>query len=243
MTVNAIFFSETIFNFINAKGGDQTTFSVHMGIVIAVAIGGIAIFSLVNIFFANAMKKVSSVTTILKFIPLALIIFAGIIYGCFVKTDYNLFTQYGKAGVVPIDFPIKDNTKYYSGSFNFTGILDSLPAILFAFDSFLIVGNIAGEMKKPERNVPLSIVLSMATAGVVYLLVTIGQVCVGRGSAYAVFDYIFAADNKAGARIAFHVIISVFIFIAIFGVMNSFAMGSLRSFDDAVEQEVVVGSK
>lgn len=129
----------------------------------------------------------------------------------------------------------------YDGKFSFTGMLDSLPAILYAFDSFLIIGNIAGEMKNPKKNVPLSLVLSMVAAGSVYLLITIGQICVGCGSAYAVFDYIFA--NQEALRITFHAIITVFIFIAIFGVMNSYAMGSLRSFDSAVEEEVVVGSK
>lgn len=243
MTVNAVFFAETIFNFINVTGDTgNSNFDIHIGFVILVAYAGIFLFSMFNMLFANVMKKASSVTTIMKFVPLLLIVFAGIICGCIVPTNTQNLFVHAQDGTVPFDILHPDEGTY-KGKFDFTGVLDSLPAILFAFDSFLIVGNIAGEMKNPKKNVPLSIVLSMTAAGVVYLLVTIGQICVGCGSAYAVFDYIFTQLGVDWAKTFFHAIVTVFIFIAIFGVMNSFSMGSLRSFDSAIEEEIIVGSK
>lgn len=224
MLTDSAFFTEAIFNCFYT----DNNVNAHMGYLLLVAVAGIAIFATLNVFVSGALQKASNVTTIMKFIPLALVIFAGIIFGC-INKNQNLFIS-GNAPAVG-----------YSGQFSFTGILDSLPAILFAFDSFLVIGNIAGEMKNPQKNIPLSLVISMATAGVVYLLVTLGQICVGCGSAYAVFDFIFA--NNATAAKAFHIIVSIFIFISVFGVLNSMTMGAIRSFDSAIEEEIIVGSK
>lgn len=228
--VDAIFFSEAIFNCFS-KGKDIDCGNSTMWYIIFVALAGIFVFATLNLFCSKALQKTSNVTTILKFIPLGLVILTGIIFGC-INKDQNLFIN---DNISTID------GKDYSGQFSFTGMLDSLPAIFFAFDSFLIIGNIAGEMKNPNKNIPLSIVVSMVVAGILYLLVTIGQICVGCGSAYAVFDFVFA--NNTTAKSAFHYIISIFIFISIFGVLNSMTMGAIRSFDSAVEEEIIVGSK
>lgn len=228
--VDAIFFSEAIFNCFS-QGNKINCGNNTMWYVIFVALAGIFVFATLNLFCSRALQKTSNVTTILKFIPLGLVILTGIIFGC-INKDQNLFANDSITTI--------DGTEY-SGQFSFTGMLDSLPAIFFAFDSFLIIGNIAGEMKNPNKNIPLSIVVSMVVAGILYLLVTIGQICVGCGSAYAVFDFVFAGN--AIAKSAFHYIISIFIFISIFGVLNSMTMGAIRSFDSAVEEEIIVGSK
>ncbi|MDE6476814.1 MAG: amino acid permease [Mycoplasmoidaceae bacterium] len=228
--VDAIFFSEAIFNCFS-QGNKINCGTNTMWYVIFVALAGIFVFATLNLFCSRGLQKTSNVTTILKFIPLGLVILTGIIFGC-INKDQNLFANDSITTI--------DGTEY-SGKFSFTGMLDSLPAIFFAFDSFLIIGNIAGEMKNPNKNIPLSIVVSMIVAGILYLLVTIGQICVGCGSAYAVFDFIFATNVTA--KTAFHYIISIFIFISIFGVLNSMTMGAIRSFDSAVEEEIIVGSK
>ncbi len=222
--VDAIFFSEAIFNCFYL----DNQIDAHMIYILLVALAGIFIFATLNLFVSNFLRKCSSVTTILKFIPLALVIFSGIIFGS-LHSEHNLFTHAAEA------------SSTYDGKFNFAGMLDSLPAILFAFDSFLIIGNIAGEMKDPNKNIPLSIVVSMVVSGILYILVTLGQICVGCGSAYAVFDYVFSFSDEW--KKTFHIIISIFIFISIFGVLNSMTMGAIRSFDSAIEEEVIAGSK
>ncbi len=226
--VDAIFFSEAIFNCFYS----DNHITAHMGYILLVAVAGIFFFATLNLFASNVLQKCSSITTLLKFIPLALVIFSGIIFGS-LHSGQNLFTHATEA--------IDKSGNNYDGKFNFAGMLDSLPAILFAFDSFLIIGNIAGEMKEPNKNIPLSIVVSMVVSGILYLLVTLGQICVGCGSAYAVFDYVFSFSE--GWKTAFHLIISIFIFISIFGVLNSMTMGAIRSFDSAIEEEVIAGSK
>jgi amino acid transporter len=120
-------------------------------------------------------------------------------------------------------------------------MLTSLPAILFAFDSFLIVGNIASHVKNPKRNVPLSIVLSMVTSGFIYLMVTISQIISGCGSPYLLFSFIFG-DGNLGNTIG-SIIISVFIMIAIFGVINSMSMAIVNSSQSLIEDNIIMGQK
>jgi len=128
-----------------------------------------------------------------------------------------------------------------SGAFDFTGVLASLPAILFAFDSFLVVGNIAGDMKNPEKNVSLSILLSMIISGALYLFITIGQICIGCGSAYDVFAAI--CGNNESAQIACTIIVSIFILISILGVLNALTMAAMRSMQAAVDEDIIACSK
>ena len=226
MLVNSFFCGESILNF---NSNDSGKFTNPIWMVCLISILLVSFFIVCNLFISKFLQKFASITTIVKFIPLVTICIAGIIIGI-LNPDFNLFTHPGNIY----------NAQTKSGEFSFTGILDSIPAILFAFDSFLIIGNIAGEMENPRKNVPVSLVLSLLISGVLYLLVTIGQIVCGCGSAYLVFDLAF--KNNLGVQQAFHIIISIFIFIATLGTVNSMIMGGIRSLDSAVEEEVVAWS-
>ncbi|GHU32751.1 hypothetical protein FACS1894166_06730 [Bacilli bacterium] len=112
---------------------------------------------------------------------------------------------------------------------------------MFAFDAFLIVGNVSSHVQNPKKNVPLSIVISMIASGVIYLLVTVSQIVSGCNNPYLLFSFIFG-DTAIGNTIG-SVIISVFILIAILGVTNSVSMALVNSSQTLIEDNLIMGSK
>ncbi len=53
------------------------------------------------------------------------------------------------------------------------GISSALLATLFAYDGWLGVGNIAGEMKRPEKDLPKAIIFGLSFVTLVYLLINL----------------------------------------------------------------------
>lgn len=110
----------------------------------------IFIFFLLNYFSVKIFAKVNTVVTLLKFITPALVIVL-------------FFTQFHATNLT------------YGGSFapfGLPGILSAVSSggIVFAYFGFRQAVDMAGEAKNPERNVPLSIILSVLIGVVVYAL-------------------------------------------------------------------------
>ena len=179
-------------------------------------------------------NKLAKYTTLIKFIPSALVIVLGITLGC-LKPENNLFIH-------PESFNpgsgIIDDQK---GKFDFLGVLNSLPGIMFAFDSFLIIGNVAKDIKNPKKNIPLSIIISLGVSGILYLLITIGFCCSGQSQPYKLIE-VLCQDNKA-LNTAMKIIISSLLFICILGVLNSFLIGGTGAVQTLVNEEIMVGTK
>jgi amino acid transporter len=111
---------------------------------------------------------------------------------------------------------------------------------MFAFDSFLIVGNVSSNVQNPKKNIPLSIILSMIICGVFYFLVTISQLLCGYGNPYGIFQDIFK-DNQVAVT-AFTVIMSVFMAISLFGCVTSLSSAFINSTQSAIDEGVIIGS-
>ena len=111
--------------------------------------------------------------------------------------------------------------------------------LLFAYDSFLGVAALQGEMENPRKKVPLTIVIGMGICIFMYLFITIGQIMVSSGTAYGVFQTIFA--NNPTASNAFTIVISVFILICVLGVLNSLVLVSLRANVYAIRHRIYYG--
>lgn len=218
------FLSEAIFNIFTGDHPGQI--QVHFGYVALVAVGITALFLLLNLFTETFTTKMSSYISLVKFLPIAIVIIAGFVCGG-LHSEYNLFTHPGNVY----------NHSDYTGSFSIFGVFNSLPAILFAFDSFLIVGNVSGSVKNPEKNIPLSVILSMCISGGLYLLIVIAQICCGCGSPYDLTACI-AGAGTTGA-LAFNIVMSILLFIALFGCVNSVTLATVRSAQAAIDEEVV----
>ncbi len=212
----SMFTGEAIFNMWN---GASTT---HFGIIMLVGIIIFLLFIIFNYLAFNASAKFQTVATMLKFVPLIMVIFAGVIYSGTNQTS-GLFERLSD----PTNHPV-----------TFIGILTSIPSILFAFDSFIGVGNLSLDMKNPKKNVPLTIIIGMVIASVFYMLVTISQILVASGSVYDVFNTVLAS-NPTGKH-ALNIITSIFIFISIIGVLNAFSIVMLRSCQALVDDNLLM---
>ena len=184
---------------------------------------------ILNTFAFHASKQMQMVITIVKFIPIILVIVLGFAF-------FNQVANGNRFNVITSDGENGSETVSPLGPINPAGILSSLPAILFAFDSFLGVGNLSKEMKKPEM-VSKVIVVGMIFCSIIYIIITVVQILVGQGIVSSVFDAIFA--NNKTAMLVFNYIVKISMFIAIFGVANSITMTSIRSFDYLIHERIV----
>lgn len=223
----AVFCAEAVLN-INPSWAINKI-DCHFGFVILISIAILAILLTINYLSATFAPKFSKGLVYSKFIPLSIIIVGGIVFGC-MSSEHNLFVN-----------PEQSTSQVeWKGKFSFTGVLNSLPGIMFAFDSFLIVGNIAKDVKSPTKNIPLSILLSMTIAGSVYMIVTICQICSGAGDPFTLFNYLFG-ENQVGKKIII-ILFSTALFICMFDAMNSHVLTGVGAGQAAIDEDIIVGS-
>ena len=54
------------------------------------------------------------------------------------------------------------------------GFMAALVAALWAYDGWNDLNMVAGEVKRPERNIPIALIAGVATVGLLYMLVNAG---------------------------------------------------------------------
>ena len=214
----SIFAAETFFQ---AIPGTQ---DIHVGAVICLGVFLFLFFLTLNFISLNASKKLQFVLSSLKIVPILIVLVVGFMTLA-LDPNKSLFNENAMVGG---NEPLP---------FNFASVIISLPAILFAFDSFIGVGNLSLDMDKPKKNVPLTIIIGMSMVVVVYLLITIALMCAGTGNALDMFG---SLDVKV--QNALQITISVFMFISIIGVLNGFSPILIRSLASVVEKNYLFNS-
>ena len=109
-----------------------------------------------------------------------------------------------------------------------TGLGAAILSTLWAYDGWATVGNIAGEMKNPVKDLPKAIVIGIGFVMVVYTLINyayihvmpINDIIASSAPASAVATILF---GKVGG-----VLISAGILISIFGTLNGFTLTGIR---------------
>ncbi len=233
------FAAEAIVNiFPNSESAFGSIDNMHFGYVLLIAIGLAIVFIGLNLISSSLTPKMSNYLSLIKFIPITLVVVGGVWSAIANGWANNLFKHPGMVWV-------PDNVSQaptLTGQFSLVGVFASLPAIMFAFDSFLIVGSIQHSVKNPTKTVPLSIVLSMSLCGILYALITIAQIICGCGDPYTVFASLQIKIGNS-AVIVFSIIIGLLLFLSLFGVCNSIILAAVRSCQAAINEEVIVGSK
>ncbi len=128
-------------------------YNLSMGQIVAVVL--ILLLSLVNYIGVGLGKIVQNIFTIVKIGVIFLFIILGFVYG----------------NERSIDFTFNPSGMSLSGML--TGFGVALVAVSWAFDAWNNITYIAGEIKKPEKNLPLALIYGTLGITVVYMLVNI----------------------------------------------------------------------
>ena len=149
-----------------------------------IAGGGLfVLLLLLNYVASKGMKKFSDVTGVFKFIPMIMIVVLGIVFGILNADN----------GILPN--AVGDTPKPEIGDFSLLGMTRSIPAILFAYEGFLVIGNVSGEMENPTKQVPLVAVLGISIISFLYLLITVGCMFAGTGNVYHLMQICFGTNT------------------------------------------------
>jgi APA family basic amino acid/polyamine antiporter len=172
----------------------------------------LAIFMIFFIMFINVLStklgsKVQFVATIAKLIPIFVIVAFGLIKG-----QAHSFSTPAGAG----------------GSTGAAGFGAAILGTLWAYDGWVGVGNMAGELKNPKKDLPRSIILGLGITIAVYILINLAIANIMPvsdiiNSQKAASDAAVMLFGKSGAGF-----IAVGIMISIFGALNGYMMTGVR---------------
>ncbi|ENK1243384.1 amino acid permease [Clostridium botulinum] len=169
------------------------------------AITFIIFIMILNIISTKLVSKMQGIITIAKLIPIIAIILLGFIKGTAKGLTFNV-----------------------TSSSTISGFGAALLGTLWAYDGWISVGNMAGELKNPKKDLPRSIIIGLGTTIVVYVLINLALIKI------IPMDAIIASEKPASdAAIvllgnAGSKIISAGILIAIFGALNGYLMTGVR---------------
>nr|UWI49070.1 amino acid permease [Clostridioides difficile] len=179
----------------------------NMSVVLPIAIGVILFLSLLNIIGSSLGGKVQTVATVGKMIPLALIIIFGFIKG----QSSEILNPFVGNGV--------------SAS---SALGQVLIATLFAYDGWINVGAISGEMKSPEKDLPRAIVGGLSLVMAVYIIINVAYLWVVPASELAtVTSPATLVATKLFGNLGGKVI-TVGILISVFGTLNGYLLTGSR---------------
>ncbi|MFC6274241.1 APC family permease [Levilactobacillus tangyuanensis] len=170
---------------------------------------GVSITGL-NFLGARVGGAVQTIALVFKLIPIVIIV------------GFGLFAP---AANTPISiWPIATGHHLgWGGAF-----ASSLLATMFAYDGWINIGNIAGEMKHPERDLPRAIILGLALITVIYTLVNLVFLKTLPIEAIA-GNQNTAAD--ASMRLFGHLggkLVTIGILISVYGAINGYTLTGMR---------------
>ena len=205
---SVLFFPATIAA-ISVMFGQQAAILLgNESLVIPMTVGVILLIGVLNTFGSKTSGTIQTVSTVCKLIPLVLIIVFGFIKG---GGDNPIVQPLVAEGISP------------------TGVIGQLlVAILFAYDGWINVGAIAGEMKNPGKDLPKAIVGGLSLVMGVYVVINLAYLWVLPASELAKY----ASPASAVAEVLFGSIggkiINVGILVSVFGCINGYLLTGPR---------------
>jgi basic amino acid/polyamine antiporter, APA family len=193
----------------------------NMTAKVGIAISAIVLLSFLNTLGSKTGGSIQTLATAGKLIPLVLIIIFG-----FIKGEGN-----------PVMYPMVGE-----GVTIGTALGQALIAVLFAFEGWMNVGAIAGEMKNPGKDLPKAIVGGLSLVMAIYLVINIAylwvmpanELMMTQTPAAAVATAIF---GEIGGKL-----IAVGILISVFGALNGFILTGARMPYTLASEKMLPGS-
>lgn len=181
--------------------------SGNMSVVLPVAIAIILFLALLNTIGSSMGGTIQTISTVAKLLPLILIMIFG-----FIKGNGN-----------PVLEPMVGPGVTVTGA-----VGQVLIATLFAYDGWINVGAIAGEMKNPDKDLPRAIVGGLSIVMAVYIIINLAYLWVAPASE-------LATATAPAALVATKIfgdiggkIITVGILISVFGTLNGYLLTGPR---------------
>lgn len=196
----AVIFAQQVSELAGYSSGD-------MRIVLPVAIVIILFLAFLNTVGSSLGGRIQTVATVAKLLPLILLIIFG-----FVKGNGN-----------PVFEPMVGTGTTVTGA-----IGQVLIATLFAYDGWINVGAIAGEMKNPSKDLPRAIVGGLSVVMAVYIIINLAYLWVAPANELATATAPAAlVARKLFGNIGGE-IITVGILISVFGTLNGYLLTGPR---------------
>ena len=221
---SVLFFPATIAA-IGVMFGSQTCLLLGLdeNLTVVITIATILFISVLNTLGSKTSGLIQTVATIAKLVPLAIIIIFGFIKG---------------GGNNPITTPM-----VAEGLSPMSVIGQVLIAILFAYDGWINVGALAGEMKNPGKDLPKAIVGGLTITMAVYIAINLAYLWVLPADQIAQF----ANPASAVAEVIFGPIggkvVTVGILISVFGCINGYLLTGPRVLFTLGQQKSIPGYK
>ncbi|MBM7712365.1 APC family permease [Enterococcus xiangfangensis] len=185
-------------------------FGMSQSLLVPIAIIAATSIMLINFLGSKAGGMFQSITLVCKLVPLALIVIFGLL----------------RQGDVTVSlFPVEAGA--HVGGFA-PALGAGLLATMFAYDGWIHVGNIAGELKNPARDLPRAIAGGILGIMVVYLLVQFAflrtmDISVLAGNENAAMEVAKTIFGGIGGRL-----VTIGILISVYGTINGYTMTGMR---------------
>ncbi|MFC6119174.1 APC family permease [Macrococcoides bohemicum] len=184
-------------------------FHIGKGWLFPIAVIAMISILLINCLGSKAGGILQSITLVVKLIPIIAIVVFGLMQTGDVQV--SLIPTTGDTG---INF--------------FVALGAGLLATMFAYDGWIHVGNIAGEMKNPKRDLPLAITLGLGLVTIIYLLVNAAFLFTSpiaelKGNLNAATDTAEILFGQSGGKL-----ITIGIMVSVYGALNGYTMTGMR---------------
>ena len=208
----SIIFSTQLINLL----GLEAKYLVPIAIIAGLSVTGI------NLLGAKTASHFQSISLLLKLVPITLIILVGLF-----RESHETVSLLGTS----------------ASQDNFLGHLSvALFATLFAYDGWLGVGAIAGEMKHPEKDLPKAITSGLLFITAVYLLINFvflktlpfDQIS---GNLNAASDASKILFGQIGGKI-----VTIGILLSVYGALNGYTMAGIRVPYALAKDDLMIGS-
>ena len=165
-------------------------------------------------------------SAIVLLLTLSIVLFWGIKISAWFAIVFTLVETAGLLMVIYIGLPHLGSVDYFEMPGGFDGIFGAAALIFFAYMGFEEMVKLSEETRDPERNIPLALVVALATTIVLYMLVAVSVVSVVPWEALAASDAPFAEVAAEALGPEAFVVISV---IALFATANTVLLMLLAS--------------
>ncbi|MDE1548912.1 amino acid permease [Jeotgalibaca sp. YN-L-12] len=184
-------------------------FGWQANLIVPTAITTAVFLASVNFLGTKYGGGIQNVATFLKLVPLIIIIVAGLLY-----------PGGGPSPLIPF---VATNRPFLPA------LSSALVATLFAYDGWMNVGTLAGEMKDPGKTLPRVIVGGLSIVMAVYLAINVAYL-------FVVDSATLAATETPAAIVAAKLfpgmggkLITIGILISVFGAMNGYFLSGMRT--------------